>query len=67
MEVRNSANPADVKRYDTESLRSGKAVISTRWSIRSDPGSTNYSFLRDMAGENQTFSDMDGVPMSLLR
>ena len=67
MEVRNSANPADVKRYDTEALRSGKAVISPSWSIHSGVGSTNYSFVWGMAGENQTFSDMDGVPMSLLR
>ena len=48
-------------------VRSGEAVISPSWSIHSGVGSTNYSFVWGMAGENQTFSDMDGVPMSVLR
>ncbi|MPM34172.1 4-deoxy-L-threo-5-hexosulose-uronate ketol-isomerase [bioreactor metagenome] len=48
-------------------VRSGEAVISPSWSIHSGVGSTSYSFVWGMAGENQTFSDMDGVPMSLLR
>jgi len=48
-------------------VRSGEAVISPRWSIHSGVGSTSYSFVWGMAGENQTFSDMDGVPMSVLR
>ena len=48
-------------------VRSGEAVISPSWSIHSGVGSTSYSFVWGMAGENQTFSDMDGVPMSVLR
>ncbi len=48
-------------------VRSGEAVSSQSWSIHSGVGSTSYSFVWGMAGENQTFSDMDGVPMSLLR
>jgi 4-deoxy-L-threo-5-hexosulose-uronate ketol-isomerase len=48
-------------------VRNGEAVISPSWSIHSGVGSANYRFVWGMAGENQTFSDMDGVPMSLLR
>ncbi|TDY63213.1 4-deoxy-L-threo-5-hexulose uronate isomerase [Aminivibrio pyruvatiphilus] len=48
-------------------VRSGEAVISPSWSIHSGVGSTSYSFVWGMAGENQSFSDMDGVPMSVLR
>ena len=48
-------------------VRSGEAVISPSWSIHSGVGSTSYSFVWGMAGENQTFSDMDGVPMSILK
>ena len=48
-------------------VRNGEAVISPSWSIHSGVGSTSYSFVWGMAGENQTFSDMDGVPMSILK
>ncbi len=48
-------------------VRNGEAVISPSWSIHSGAGTANYTFVWGMAGENQTFSDMDGVPMSALR
>jgi len=47
-------------------VRNGEAVISPSWSIHSGVGTSSYSFVWGMAGENQTFSDMDGVPMSML-
>jgi len=48
-------------------VRNEQAVISPSWSIHSGVGTTNYSFIWGMAGENQTFTDMDDVPMSDLK
>ncbi|WP_066016560.1 5-dehydro-4-deoxy-D-glucuronate isomerase [Endozoicomonas atrinae] len=45
-------------------VRNEQAVISPSWSIHSGVGSSNYTFIWGMAGENQTFSDMDFIPMS---
>ena len=36
-----------------------QAVISPSWSIHSGVGTGSYSFVWGMAGENQTFDDMD--------
>ena len=44
-----------------------EVVISPSWSIHSGVGTNNYTFIWGMAGENQTFSDMDAVPMSELK
>ena len=38
-----------------------QAVISPSWSIHSGVASGPYSFVWAMAGENQTFDDMDGL------
>lgn len=44
-----------------------QAVISPSWSIHSGVGTGSYTFIWGMAGENQTFDDMDIVPMAALR
>jgi 4-deoxy-L-threo-5-hexosulose-uronate ketol-isomerase len=48
-------------------VRNQQAVISPSWSIHSGVGTTNYSFIWGMVGENQTFTDMDHVPMDQLK
>ncbi len=47
-------------------VRNEQAVISPSWSIHSGVGTGAYTFIWGMAGENQTFTDMDAVPMSEL-
>ena len=44
-----------------------QAVISPSWSIHSGVGTAAYSFVWAMAGENQSFDDMDAVPVTSLR
>jgi len=44
-----------------------QAVISPSWSIHSGVGTAAYSFVLAMAGENQSFDDMDGAPVASLR
>jgi 4-deoxy-L-threo-5-hexosulose-uronate ketol-isomerase len=44
-----------------------EAVISPGWSIHSGCGTSNYSFIWAMAGDNQDFADMDFVAMDGLR
>ena len=44
-----------------------QAVISPSWSIHSGVGSGAYSFIWGMAGENQTFDDMDTLGPNDLR
>lgn len=48
-------------------VRNEQAVICPSWSIHSGVGTGSYTFIWGMAGENQTFADMDSVPMSALR
>jgi len=48
-------------------VRNEQAVIAPSWSIHSGVGSGSYTFIWGMVGENQTFTDMDDVPMSVLR
>ena len=45
----------------------GEAIISAPWSIHAGCGTTNYSFIWGMAGENQSFADMDGVAIKDLK
>ncbi len=48
-------------------MRNEQAIISPSWSIHSGVGTNNYTFIWGMAGENQTFEDMDAVAMQDLR
>ena len=48
-------------------VRNQEAVISPSWSIHAGIGTSSYAFIWAMAGENQTFSDMDAVSMRDLR
>jgi 4-deoxy-L-threo-5-hexosulose-uronate ketol-isomerase len=48
-------------------VRNEQAVISPSWSIHSGVGTTHYSFIWGMVGENQTFTDMDDIAMSALK
>jgi 4-deoxy-L-threo-5-hexosulose-uronate ketol-isomerase len=47
--------------------RNEQAVISPSWSLHCGCGTSSYSFIWGMAGENQDFDDMDAVPMDALR
>ena len=48
-------------------VKNGQAVISPSWSIHAGCGTSNYSFVWAMGGENQAFGDMDGVPVPEMR
>jgi len=47
-------------------VRNGQAVISPSWSIHAGAGTSNYSFVWVMGGENQEFTDMDVIGMDEL-
>ncbi len=47
-------------------LRNRQAVISPSWSIHAGAGTSNYSFIWSMGGENQDFDDMDFIKLSEL-
>lgn len=44
-----------------------QAIISPSWSIHSGVGTSSYTFIWGMCGENQTFTDMDSVAISTLK
>jgi len=48
-------------------LQNHQAIISPEWSIHSGVGTSNYSFIWGMAGENLDYGDMDGVSPAELR
>ncbi|MDR2150244.1 MAG: 5-dehydro-4-deoxy-D-glucuronate isomerase [Spirochaetaceae bacterium] len=48
-------------------IQNEEAVISPSWSIHAGVGTASYTFIWAMAGENQTFDDMDAVKTSELK
>jgi 4-deoxy-L-threo-5-hexosulose-uronate ketol-isomerase len=48
-------------------VRDREAVLSPPWSIHCGAGTGAYRFVWAMAGDNQTFADMDAVPLTALR
>ncbi len=48
-------------------MQNGQAVINPSWSIHAGAGTSSYSFIWAMGGENQAFDDMDNIPTTSLR
>ena len=48
-------------------VRDGQATLSPSWSCHSGAGTSNYTFVWGMGGENQDFTDMDHIEVSELK
>jgi len=47
-------------------LKNHEAIVSPPWSVHFGTGTSNYSFIWAMAGENKQFTDMDPAPVTTL-
>lgn len=47
-------------------VRNEQAILSPPWSIHCGCGTASYAFIWSMAGDNQTFTDMDAVQVAAL-
>ena len=48
-------------------VRDREVVLSPAWSVHCGAGTGSYRFVWAMGGDNQTFADMDAVPMTALK
>ena len=48
-------------------VRNRQATISPSWSLHAGSATRNYCFVWGMGGENQEFTDMDGIGMDSIR
>ncbi len=48
-------------------VKNKQAAISPEWSIHAGAGTKSYAFIWGMAGENQSFSDMDAIDLKTIK